>query len=270
MSLRVVLFAPTSTSLYSRLLAELVHREKEIELTGIVVRSLWSWKRIRSELRRDGARLVRKVYEKLWLGEEAYPSGERATLRGMAAEAGPLDASLPRLANRLGVPIIRRVDLNEQDVVEFLVGISPDVIVFSGGGLVRRQVLEIPHLGILNCHSGILPVYRGMDVVEWAILEAEQEPEIGLTLHFMDQGVDTGPILLHHHERIQTGDTLARIRRRLEPQMVELMMKGLRGLREGNIIAHAQATEDGRQYFVMHPRLKAVAAAEVIRMAGER
>jgi methionyl-tRNA formyltransferase len=269
MSLRVVLFAPTPTSLYSRLLAELVHREEGIELAGIAVRSMWSWKRIRSDLRRDGARLVRKVYEKLWLGEEAYPSDERATLPTMAAEVGLLDESLPRLAQRLGVQIIQKADLNGSDVLEFLGRINPDLIVFSGGGLVRRQVLEIPRLGVLNCHSGILPAYRGMDVVEWAILEAQQRPEIGLTLHLMDRGVDTGPILLHHHERIQPGDTLARIRRRLEPQMVELMMKGLRGLRDGSIHAQPQAIEDGRQYFVMHPRLKAEAAAKVIRMAGE-
>ncbi len=153
--------------------------------------------------------------------------------------------------------------------MEFLVQLKPDVVVFSGGGIVREPVLQIPSMGVLNCHSGLLPKYRGMDVVEWAILESKEEPQIGLTLHFMDRGVDTGPILLRQPEQVQPGDTLARIRRRLEPKMVRLMMRGLRGLRDGSVGSQEQSSEDGRQYFVMHPRLKVVAEKKVIRMAAQ-
>ncbi len=264
----MVLFAPTPSSLYSRLLAEMVHREDELELIGVAVRSMWSWKRVRGELRRDGARLARKIYNKLWLGEGAYPPGEEETLAGLAAEADLPDENLAQMARRFEAAYIQKPDLNDSTLVELLTRLSPDVIVFSGGGLVRKAVLEIPTMGVLNCHSGILPTYRGMDVVEWAILEASGQPEIGLTLHFMDRGVDTGPILLHHHEQVREGDTLDRIRRRLEPQMVRLMMSGLRGLRDENMEAQPQAKEDGRQYFVMHPRLKVSAAEKVRRLAA--
>ena len=269
MTLRVVLFAPTPTSLYSRVLAELIQREAGLELVGVVVRSMWSWTRIRGELRRDGARLVRKAYSKLLLGEQAYPPDEMNTLPRMAAEIGLSAENLPGMARSLGFGLLRSSDLNSSSVVDFLDSLHADVVVFSGGGLIRQAVLDVPKEGILNCHSGILPAYRGMDVVEWAILEAEHTPEIGLTLHFMDRGVDTGPILLHHHERLRPGDTLARLRRRLEPEMVKLMMNGLRGLREGDLNAQTQAREAGRQYFVMHPRLKLAAEEKVIRLAAE-
>ncbi len=232
MSLKVALIAPTPTSLYSRLLAEMIYREDGLDLTGIAVRSMWSLKRIRGELRRDGARLVSKVYKKLWLGEEAYPPDERDTLPGLAREVGLPNENLSQMASRFRVAHVQNPDLNAPPVVDFLNRLKPDVVAFSGGGLLREAILEIPALGVLNCHSGILPRYRGMDVVEWAILEKKDEPEIGLTLHFMDRGVDTGPILLRHHEQIQAGDTLARIRRRLEPQMVKLMLEGLCGLRD--------------------------------------
>lgn len=268
MSLRVALLAPTPTSLYSRILAAAIHREAGLELIGISVRSLLSWKRVRGELRRDGARLVRKVYSKLWLGEQAFPPGEDETLARLAEEVGVPNENLARMARRFGVPYIQNPDLNDHAAVEFLTRLSPDVAVFSGGGLIRQAVLEIPATGVLNCHSGILPAYRGMDVIEWAILEADDTPEIGLTLHLMDRGVDTGPILLRQHAHIRKGDTLARIRRRLEPQMVKLVMRGLRELRDETLIAEPQAREDGRQYFVMHPRLKASAVEKLRRLAA--
>ena len=268
MNLRSVLFAPTLSSLYSRLLSELTYREEGLDLAGIAVRSMWSWKRIRGELRRDGPRFIRKVYNKLWLGTQAYPTSEQDTLTHLAAEAALPHENLKQMARRFGIPFLQREDLNEQAVVRFLAELQPEVVIFTGGGLVRAPILEIPNQGVLNCHSGILPRYRGMDVVEWAILEAEGEPDIGLTLHFMDRGVDTGPILLHHRERLREGDTLDAIRRRLEPQMVRLMLGGLRGLRDETLHAKPQAKEDGRQYFVMHPRLKAAAARKVVRLAG--
>jgi methionyl-tRNA formyltransferase len=269
MTLRVVLFAPTPSSLYSRVLAELIQREAGLELMGVVVRSMWSWTRLRGELRRDGARLVRKAYNKLLLGEQAYPTDELETLPRMAAEIGLSAENLPGMARRLSFRLLRSPDLNSPRVVDFLESLHTDVVVFSGGGLIREAVLDVPKEGILNCHSGILPPYRGMDVVEWVILEAENAPALGLTLHFMDRGVDTGPILLHHHEHLRPGDTLDRIRRRLEPEMVKLMMNGLRGLRDGDLNAQAQAREAGRQYFVMHPRLKLAAEEKVIRLAAE-
>lgn len=270
MKLKAVLFAPTPTSLYSRLLSELADREEGIDLAGIAVRSMWSWSRLRGELRRDGSRLIRKVYNKLWLGEAAYPSSEQETLPHLAAEVALPDENLKQMASRFGIPFVQKRDLNEPAVVHFLAALEPNVVIFSGGGLVRKPILEIPTLGVLNCHSGILPAYRGMDVVEWAILEADGEPDIGLTLHFMDRGVDTGPILLHHREHLRDGDTLAAIRRRLEPEMVALMLDGLRGLRDETLQAKPQAKEAGRQYFVMHPRLKASAARKVAELTGER
>lgn len=270
MTLRVVLFAPTQTSMYARLLAHLIHNEDDIDLVGISVRSLWSWRRIRGELRRDGARLIAKVYSKLILGEDAYPAGDRATLSQLAVEEGLSDPSLRHIGNRHEIPLIQVTDLNAQPSELFVRDLRPDIVVFSGGGLIRKNILEIPELGIINCHSGILPTYRGMDVVEWAVLEAQDQPELGLTLHFLDRGVDTGPILLYHHESIRSGDTLASIRYRLEHEMVKLMMNGLRNLRDGTLRAQPQTQSEGRQYFVMHPKLRLAAAERIINLSKGR
>ena len=75
----------------------------------------------------------------------------------------------------------------------------------------------------------------------------------------MDRGVDTGPILLQQKVELKKEDTFERIRRRMEPMMVKLIIKGVRDLRDGTLHSKPQNPEDGQQYYVMHPRLQAVA-----------
>ena len=93
---------------------------------------------------------------------------------------------------------------------------------------------------------------------------------VGLTLHFMDPGVDTGPLLLQRRVGLRPGDTIASLRRRMEPQMVELMLEGLRGLGDGSVTPRPQLAADGRQYFVMHPRIKTCAERRLSEIAQEK
>jgi methionyl-tRNA formyltransferase len=254
--MKVVILAPISNSLYSCLVAWLASREPGIEVCATVVRSPFSIKRIRSEFRRDGARLVDKVLNKLVLRGQGdrTPSG----FLEMAKRIELPYSNLWILSKELHAPCMVAADHNSPHVLHLLSKIQPDVIVFTGGGLIRADLLAIPKLGVLNCHSGILPRYRGMDVVEWPMAENRFD-KIGLTLHFMDRGVDTGPILLQKKVTPVHGETILQIRARMEPMMVELMLAGLRGLRDGTLTPRGQKLEDGRQYFVMHPRLKAFA-----------
>ncbi len=269
--MRLAILAPTQHSLYSRLVTHLAAQEPGIEVVTILVRSLWSLERLRGELRRDGPRLVDKVHRKLILGEKSYPRDDTETMAALARSVRLPSRTMKDLARRLHVPLVTVRDLNDPKGEAALAKAQPDLIAFTGGGLIRENILGLARLGVLNCHSGILPRYRGMDVVEWAALEAkETRAEIGLTLHFMDRGVDTGPILLQSRAELRPGDTLAAIRTRLEPAMVTLMLDGIRGLRDGSLKRTPQAPEAGRQYFIMHPRLKAVAAERLQRSVAHR
>jgi methionyl-tRNA formyltransferase len=254
--MRVAILAPIGTSLYSRLVAQLLHMEQGVELTDVIVRTPWTLKRIRSEWRRDGGRLLRKAFRKLVLKERAY--GDRPeTIVQLARQHSLPGRNLYELADACGFRIHTVIDHNDSVSVEALKNSRPDVIVFTGGGLIRQPVLDIPRLGVLNCHMGVLPKYRGMDVVEWPLLagDGQSSPELGLTVHFMDRGVDTGPILLERRFSIEAGETFARIRERMEPMMVELMLETVRGLRDEQLSPIAQEADDGLQYFVMHARL---------------
>ena len=91
-----------------------------------------------------------------------------------------------------GFPVAVCNDQNAPDSIARLREWSPDLIIFAGGNILRKQLLEVPRLGVLNVHLGLLPEIRGMSSPEWSLLN--QIP-VGITIHYVDAGIDTGPIL---------------------------------------------------------------------------
>lgn len=258
--LKVALLAPIHNSLYARLVAHQILQMDGVDLNAIIVRRHWNLSRFRGEFRRDGARLLRKISRKLVIGDARFdlPGKEKSeNLLTMAQELDIKEGSLKELAEKHKIPYLTVSDLNQPECVELLNKAAPQVIAFTGGGLIRKNILKIPEIGILNCHTGILPQYRGMDVVEWTAVEDNIEKiGFGATLHLMDKGVDSGPILLKRTIAPNPEEDFAIIRQRLEVLMVSLVVEGIQGLRDGKLKPRPQKPEDGRQYFVMHPRVK--------------
>jgi len=262
--MKIVLFAPIDNSLYARLLAGELSKTEGVSLEAIVVRSHWNLKRFRSEFGRDGARLLRKVYQKYVLGDARFGNSDNRNLSRFAEEKGLDFGSLKEFAHLNNVPYCLVKDLNDPASEKLLREIQPDLVAFTGGGLLRANILALPKLGVLNCHTGVLPPYRGMDVVEWTAAEGQAwAVGFGATLHFMDKGVDSGPIILKRTISTRPNDDFHTIRERLEVVLVELMLEGIAGLRDGVLQPQAQKMEDGRQYFVMHPRVKRFAQQQL-------
>ncbi len=265
--MRVLVLAPIMNSLYSRLVVHLCSIEPGIVVTDVVVRTPWTMRRVRTEFERDGVRLLKKTIKKMILGDRAYDTEDPDTLLAFARAARLPGRSLRNVARKRDIAMTVVGDHNDAKSLATLARAQPDVIIFTGGGLIREHVLRIPRLGVLNCHMGLLPAYRGMDVVEWPVAEDKLlRPDIGLSLHFMDEGVDTGPILLQYRLPLRAGDTFASIRSRLEPKMVELILNGVRGLRDGTLSASKQAQQEGRQYYLMHPRMMSFAESKLRRV----
>jgi folate-dependent phosphoribosylglycinamide formyltransferase PurN len=259
--------APIDSSPFALAVAELARREPGVELAGILVRRILSPARLRAELRRDGVRLLRKIWSQLVVG--GAPAGPRERgFREVVAELGLSERSLARFARRHRVPYRRVADHNTPEAVAFLHAVRPGIAVFTGGGLVRTPLLEVCGQGLLNPHMGMLPAYRGMDVVEWPLLEGrEASPGLGVTLHLIDARIDAGPIVTARRVPIRRGDSMERLRTRYEPVMVELLLEGLRLARDGRLTPAAQDPGAGRQYYVLHPRLYAEARRRLAAIA---
>jgi folate-dependent phosphoribosylglycinamide formyltransferase PurN len=167
--------------------------------------------------------------------------------------------SLREVARAYGFPVVACGDQNSPRAVAQLKQWSPDLAIFTGGNILRDEVLKVPRLGILNSHLALLPEIRGMSSPEWSLLCGVA---IGITIHFMDSGVDTGPILLRREFAGAEGcDSLADLRNKMIAEGIELIAEAVAGLDRGMISAAPQADrEKDRQFFVMHEQLRTMTA----------
>jgi methionyl-tRNA formyltransferase len=86
--------------------------------------------------------------------------------------------------------------VNGQETVEAISSLEPDVVIQHTGAILQRQVFEIARIGTLNLHPGIAPLIRGQNPISWALWE--REPGwLGATVHYIDEGIDTGPVLAY-------------------------------------------------------------------------
>ncbi len=93
------------------------------------------------------------------------------------------------------VPVHQPVKVRAPESVELIRSIAPEcIVVVAYGQIIPKSILEIPPRGIINVHGSLLPAYRGAAPIQWSI--ARGETETGVTTMLMDEGLDTGPILL--------------------------------------------------------------------------
>jgi methionyl-tRNA formyltransferase len=142
-----------------------------------------------------------------------------------------------------------------------------DLVLLGGCPILRAPVLRAPRLGTLNAHMGVLPQYRGMNVLEWALLEGG---EAGITVHFVDPGVDTGDIVSVEAIPLLPGDTIPLVKQRAMAQQADLLSRAALAALDGPLPRRPQGAAEGRQYFAMHPALLRVAARRLQERQRER
>jgi hypothetical protein len=138
-------------------------------------------------------------------------------------------------------------DINATEVVAALSGSGIRRVVLAQSGIVRKGILGIPKLWIVNCHPSLLPAYRGVDVVKWALLE---RAPLGVTLHLVDAGVDTGAILEARRVAPRPDDTPESVEDRVIANSLDLLLDaGLRG--PDAYTSQTVFADKGQQYYLM-------------------
>ena len=137
--------------------------------------------------------------------QPARPAG-----RGLALADPPVKV----FAASRGLAVHQPEKFNTAEVLSTIEGLAPDLIVTAAyGKILRRRALAIPRLGCVNLHASLLPRYRGVAPVNWAIVRGETES--GVTTFFMDEGVDTGDIILARSTPIGPDETAGELLERL-------------------------------------------------------
>ena len=161
---------------------------------------------------------------------------DRPSGRGMALSAPPVK----QLALELGLPLAQPERIkNNPEFQSQIEAIAPQAIVVVGyGRIIPKWMLDLPPLGNLNLHASLLPKYRGAAPIQWAI--ANGETVTGNTTMRIDQGLDTGDILMQQEEPIAPDDTALTLAPRLAIRGAELMVETLRGLQSSAVTPRPQ------------------------------
>ena len=130
---------------------------------------------------------------------------------------------------------------------------QPDLCLLAQSGIVPPAVLAVPSLATLNAHPGLLPHHRGLDTELWAIYE-QRFDLVGATLHVVDPGIDTGPILERRPYRWAGDETLDRLFQRLTDFTVDLLVEACHQDWPA-YLERARPQAGGKLYHLMPPRL---------------
>ncbi|OFZ94977.1 MAG: methionyl-tRNA formyltransferase [Betaproteobacteria bacterium RIFCSPLOWO2_02_67_12] len=158
----------------------------------------------------------------------ALTQPERPAARGLK----PVSGAVQRLAEQRGIPTYRPASLKPPEVQERIAAAHPEVFVVAAYGLILPQaLLDIAARGALNIHASLLPRWRGAAPIQRAILAGDRET--GITIMQMDDGLDTGPILLQHALAVTADDDSQTLHDRLAELGATLIVAALDALARG-------------------------------------
>ena len=164
--------------------------------------------------------------------------------RGRGRAVAPPPAK--ELGLDIGLHILQPERVTEPSFFAQLGELKPDVIVVAAfGQILPPAVLDVPPLGCVNVHPSFLPKYRGAAPINWAIINGESKT--GVTTYFMDEGMDTGPILLFREVEIGADETAEELGERLAEIGGELARETIQGLKEKSLEPTPQ-DEKGASY----------------------
>lgn len=143
--------------------------------------------------------------------------------------------------------------LKKSDVIDWARRLQPDLLVLGFvTAFVPKKMIDLARFGGINYHPSLLPRYRGGSAINWAIIRGETQT--GVTIHFIDEGVDTGPILLQETVAIDPDDTVKSLYfGKLYPMGVRMLVEAVRLIREDS----ANPVEQDERYASFQPVITA-------------
>jgi methionyl-tRNA formyltransferase len=143
---------------------------------------------------------------------------------------------------------------------EVLEAFAPELVVLGGTRILRPPILAIPPRGTVNAHPGLLPRLRGSSSVGWALYK---DLPVGATVHFVEKGIDVGPIIVRQTLAVGRGDTYESLVRRVLTLAGELMAETLALFRAEEVEAMPQDPAVGETLRVILPDLLAEGKARL-------
>ena len=155
---------------------------------------------------------------------------DRPQGRGRATAPPPIKI----LAEALGLTVLQPERVRDAVFLETFRALAPDLVVVAAfGQILPKEIIHGPRLGCINIHPSLLPKYRGAAPINWALIRGEEKT--GVTIMRMDEGVDSGAILLQEKTPIGPGESFGELHDRLANMGAELLIIALAMLQTGTL-----------------------------------
>ncbi|WP_407307560.1 methionyl-tRNA formyltransferase [Desulfosporosinus sp. SB140] len=167
-----------------------------------------------------------------------FTQPDRPAGRGKKLKSSPVKSA----AEELSLPIFQPVRLKTAEEIQRLRELSPDcIIVVAYGQLLSKEILDLSPKGCINVHASLLPSYRGAAPIHWALINGEERT--GVTTMQMDEGLDTGDILLKRDIIVSEEETMGEVHDKLAVLGGDILIETLRELEKGTLKPTPQTGE---------------------------
>jgi methionyl-tRNA formyltransferase len=156
--------------------------------------------------------------------------------RGQKLQSSPVKL----YAQENGLKILQPEKLKNQDFIDELTALTPDIAVVVAFRMLPESVWSIPKLGTFNLHASLLPQYRGAAPINWAIINGEQKT--GVTTFLIDHQIDTGNIIFREEVKIDGNDTAGDLHDKLMAIGAQLVLKTIEQLSTNKVTPISQNT----------------------------
>ncbi len=143
----------------------------------------------------------------------------------------PLPPKLKEILQGTGICCVNVANHNDEQCENLLKNLSLDLIVLGDTRIIRPKIIEIPSIGVINVHPGYLPDVRGNNPYIWAVYHDLPQ---GCSVHFIDNDIDTGPIILREKIFLAHGSTFPLLMSTLIEACADLLAKALNQIEQGN------------------------------------
>lgn len=153
------------------------------------------------------------------------------------------DATLISMANAHGIPVELNSNVNSEEFLKGIEDYNVDLFVsMSFNQIFKKRTIEYPRLKTINCHAGKLPFYRGRNVLNWVLINDEKE--FGITVHYVDEGIDTGDIILQRSFDITDDDDYGTLLERSYSGCADLLYDAIKMIQNGTVNTIKQSSID--------------------------
>ena len=151
------------------------------------------------------------------------------------------DNTLKKYCTKHEIIYLKHPNINSLEFIQIVKKFNCDIFIsMSFNQIFKVEMINLPRLKVINCHAGKLPFYRGRNILNWVLINDEKE--FGITVHYVDEGIDTGDIILQRCYPITDEDDYSTLLNIAYEECANILYDAVLLIKTGNVVSITQAS----------------------------